>query len=194
MPRQRKKKPTADDPALRRSYLETYAARDVRKRLSRLNRSLGIRQETVDRWLSDPDFVSELRRIDERRMESALMAATTLWPRILEEQAAIAAGQLEELPDMTDCTPAQVQFLRQSYVARAAKRVVMSTRAAELVAKVIGAIKPQPYVQLYTENVERFGGLPTDPEELVKENDRMDEVLRRARERYAKKQPETTTQ
>ena len=177
---------TADDSALRRAYLETYAGRDARKRLSRIHTELRIRQETVDRWMRDKDFVEELRAIDRRRLESALSFATTLWPRIVEEQARIALGEPEEPPDLTGKDPQEVQFILASYKARAAQRVKMSTRAAEFIADILGARKQAPQVTMSTEKVEMFGELPTDIDGLIAENERLDEILARAKERRAR--------
>jgi len=184
----RKRRPlTADDTALRRSYLEMYAARDVRKRLSRINFAIGVRHETVDRWLRDQDFVAEMHAIDQRRMEAASMLAQTLWPRIVEELATMAAGMPEEPPDVAERSQQEIRFLLAAYSARAAKRVTMSVRAAELVAKIVGAIKERPTVAVYTDNVEQFGSLPDNTEGLLAERARLEGVLQRARERQAAK-------
>lgn len=177
-----KKPKPANDHLLRRSYLEAYAARDARKRLSRLNTEVGIRQETLDKWMQQADFLAELKQIDDRRMESALMIAKTMWPRIMEEQAAIAAGVPEEPPDLSGRDPEQVRFLLAAYRARAARRMVMTTRAAELVAKCLGAIVNAPTVSIHAENVDTFGHLPSTRKELIKENKRLDEILKRAQE------------
>ena len=176
---------TADDSALRRAYLETYAGRDARKRLSRIHTELRIRQETVDRWMRDKDFVEELRAIDRRRLESALSFATTLWPWIVEEQARIALGEPEEPPDLTGRSPQEVRLLEDAYKARAAQRAKMSTRAAEFIADILGARKQGPQVAMFADKVETFGGLPNDIDGLNADIKRIDEIMDRAIARRA---------
>ena len=182
----RRSRLTADDFALRQAYLETYAGRDARKRLSRIHTELRIRQETVDRWLRDKDFAEDLRAIDRRRLEAALCFATTLWPQIVEEQARIALGEPEEPPDLSGRSQQEVQLLQDAYKARAGQRAKMSTRAAEFIADILGARKQGSQVAMAAEKVEMFGQLPTDIDGLIAENERLDAILARAKERRAR--------
>jgi hypothetical protein len=92
----------SDDHALRAAYLELYAARNARKRLSRIRSELGIKLNTLDRWMQDDAFVQSIDDIDSRRLKAAEGLATTLWPEIVERQAALATGEyLHQLQDRT---------------------------------------------------------------------------------------------
>lgn len=175
------RRPAKDDPALRRAYLEAYASRDARQRVTRIHTRLRIRQETVDHWMKDETFRAEMDSIDDRRMRDALKVAATAWPAIVEEQTRLASGAPETPPDLEGLTPRQFALLRGAYNARAAKRVSMSTRAAELIADLLGARRKEPASVVYN-RVDTFGGLPEDLRGLVKENERMDRVLARAKE------------
>lgn len=169
-----------NDPALRRAYLEAYASRDARQRLTRIHKRLGIRQETVDHWMRSEAFRQELEAIDARRMATALELAATFWPAIVEHQARLASGQPEPPPDVEGLTPRQFAMVRGAYNARAAKRVSMTTRAAELMADLLGARKREPAQVVYN-RVDTFGGMPEDLRGLVQENERLDRVLLRAK-------------
>lgn len=177
----RRHKPAKDDWALRRSYLERYAARDSRLRLTRLNSSMGIDQRTVDAWMRDPEFVAERTAIDQRRLEDALAIGHTAWPTIMEQVCMLAEGVPEEPPpDPGD------DWMRKAvlagYQAREAKRQNLMVRAAELVADVIGARKRQG-VEVNLVAREMFGTIPESEAELLADNKRMDAILARAEAR-----------
>ncbi len=124
---------------------------------------------------------------DRRRLESALCFATTLWPRIVEEQARIALGDPEEAPELAGKDPQEAKLLLAGYNARAAQRVKMSTRAAEFIADILGARKQGAQVAMSDEKVEMFGGLPEDMDGLIAENERLDQILARAKAWQAEK-------
>lgn len=183
--RKRNRKPSAD-PALRTSYLELYAARDARRRLTTIGTELGIRKETVDNWMLDPTFRDAIAEIDSKRLDAALQLATVAWPEIVAEQTRIALGELPDPPDFSGVDPEDTYTLRammEGHRAACAKRIQMSTRAAELIADLLGARKRQD--TLVYNRVDTFGGLPDDLRGLVKENERLDRVLERAKKRIA---------
>lgn len=179
MPRRASK----DDAALRRSYLEAYAARDARKRLSRINKEVGVNQRTVDAWLRTDEFREEMQKIDRSRLSEALRVANFYFPRAVEYQAAIACGDRLDPPtteELEDLDPAARVALLHAYTKREEKREQMSTRAAELLKDLVMPKTGELHVHV---DGESFNGLPDDVEELAAENERLDKVLKRYRER-----------
>lgn len=176
-----RKRASKDDTALRQAYLERYAARDARKRMSRLNSGLRIRQETVDAWLRDPTFREALEEIDRRRMDEALRIATVAWPTIVEELVSIATGELPPPPNLKGTKDAlEARMLVGGYQAACAKRQTQVARCAELLADILGVRRREPQT-VVVNRVDTFGNLPEDLPGLVRENERLDKVLARAR-------------
>lgn len=169
-------------------FLERYAARDLLGGdLRSIMRGLRLRWSTVDTWMRDPQFAEALEEIDRRRIAAAIRFAADLWPRVIQEQGSLAAGLPEPVPDISHRKPEEVPFLVAAYRARAARRLQMSTRAAEFLADVLGIRRARAGVVVHAEGttVELFGALPQTEEELLAENRRLDEIFRRAEERAA---------
>lgn len=182
-----KRKPKAtDDHALRQGYLELYAARNARKRLSRLRTELGIKLATLDRWMQDDSFTQAIEAIDSRRLKAAEGLATTLWPEIVERQAALAMGDLPAPPPEPDREAVdyafRVRLAQAGYQAACSQAVKMSTRAAELIGKYLHQLQERTGVNVYgAEGVEVFGKLSDHAtrEELLEEMARREAILKR---------------
>lgn len=193
-PRKRRSKKELDDAALRRGYLEAYAARQANKRLSRLRTELGISMPTLDRWMQDPEFTKLIDDIDDRRLRAAQQLATTLWPEIIERQASIALAELPEPPDEPDKDLPDYAFrkrlLADGYRAACAQAVKMSVRSAELVGKYLHQLQPQAAgVNVFaagSQGVEPFGRLSEHKttEELLAEVERRQGILERYKRRH----------
>jgi len=179
----RSKVPPHMDPAKRKQWLERYASRDGRTTTPMVNSSVGVNQRTLDHWLQDEQFVAEMDQIDKIRIKSALSIATTYWPMIVETQAKIASAEQDAPPDLSHMDPetqmVEIMAAQSAYAAREAKKVGMSTRAAEFVGNTLGTLK-QIIVQ---EDPRGFAGLPGDAEGMLEELDRLEAVRRNARRR-----------
>jgi hypothetical protein len=180
----------SDDHALRAAYLELYAARNARKRLSRIRSELGIKLNTLDRWMQDDAFVQSIDDIDSRRLKAAEGLATTLWPEIVERQAALATGDIPAPPPEPDKNAPdyayQCRMIQAGYQAACAQAIKMSTRAAEMIGKYLHQLQDRTGVNVYgADGVEVFGKLSDKhtPEELAAEMLRREEILERYRKR-----------
>jgi len=176
----KKKSVSPDDSALKAGYLEEYAARDGKKRLSRLRTAMGIHAATLDRWMEDPAFVANVKAIDDRRLRSAEGLATTIWPEIVERQAQIATGALPDPPrepKRTKDYAYQVRLRIEGYKAACAAAVRVSTRAAEFVAKYLGQLQTEG--NAFAVSPETFGKLTdlTSRDELAAELIRREKLL-----------------
>lgn len=178
-------KPPHMDPALRISWLEKYAARTGRTTFGNINKSLRMRQETLDHWLADQEFRDEMADIDRRRMAGALEIAVAYWPEAVRVQGDIAIMAGEDPPDISKLKTKDERLrAMEVYQAKELKKLTMTTRSAEFLADLLGARKKSVGL-VDGDAVETFGRLPKEPELLVEEIERLEEVKRRFQERVA---------
>lgn len=189
-----KKRAKVDDDALKRGYLEMYAGRNAEQSLTRIRGKLGIQLATLDSWMQDDTFCAEIAAIDERRLRAAEGLATTIWPKIVEEQAQIAACVIPPPPPMPqppdDSADKQEwaewnyqrRLTEMAYETSVRKRIAMSTRAAELIARYLHQIRPASEGAGFVVS-DLVGRMPDNPDEMAQELVRRSDILKRAEKR-----------